>query len=120
MPASPNPLGPVLGEGDREIPFGKYTLLRKIAVGGMAEVYLAKSFGQFGFEKPVVIKVLLPRLSENLEFREMFVHEALVAADFRHPRLCQVYDVGEVSGLYYICMEFVDGMGAFTARARRR
>ena len=104
------PLGPVLGESSKEIQFGKYMLLRKIAVGGMAEVYLAKSFGQFGFEKPVVIKVLLPRLSANEEFREMFVREALMAADFRHPRLCQVYDVGEAAGLYYICMEFVDGV----------
>ncbi len=105
-----HPLGPVLGDEFGEIQFGKYQLVRKIAVGGMAEVYLAKSFGQFGFEKPVVVKVLLPKLSANEEFREMFVREALMAADFRHPRLCQVYDVGEVNGLYYIAMEFVDGV----------
>ncbi|MFH2005114.1 MAG: serine/threonine-protein kinase [bacterium] len=108
--AKSTPLGPVLHDGAREISFGKYVLIRKIAVGGMAEVYLAKSFGQFGFEKPVVIKVLLPKLSADEEFREMFVREALMAADFRHPRLCQVYDVGETAGLYYICMEFVDGV----------
>jgi len=107
------PLGPVsTDESDEppELEFGKYRLLRKIAVGGMAEVYLAKSFGQFGFEKPVVVKVLLPKLSADEEFREMFVREAVMAADFRHPRLCQVYDVGEANGLYYICMEFVDGV----------
>jgi len=104
------PLDPVLGNGKKEISFGKYRLLRKIAVGGMAEVYLAKSFGQFGFEKPVVIKVMLPKLTADAEFVEMFVREALMAADFRHPRLCQVYDVGEAAGLYYICMEFVDGV----------
>jgi len=104
------PLGPVLGDGSKEIAFGKYRLIRKIAVGGMAEVYLAKSFGQFGFEKPVVAKVMLPKLSADKEFVEMFVREALMAADFRHPRLCQVYDVGEAAGLYYICMEFVDGV----------
>lgn len=104
------PLGPILGDGSKEISFGKYRLIRKIAVGGMAEVYLAKSFGQFGFEKPVVIKVMLPKLSADEEFVEMFVREALMAADFRHPRLCQVYDVGEAAGLYYICMEFVDGV----------
>jgi tRNA A-37 threonylcarbamoyl transferase component Bud32 len=104
------PLGPILGDGAQEISFGKYRLIRKIAVGGMAEVYLAKSFGQFGFEKPVVIKVMLPKLSADKEFVEMFVREALMAADFRHPRLCQVYDVGEAAGLYYICMEFVDGV----------
>ncbi len=104
------PLGPILGDGSKEISFGKYHLIRKIAVGGMAEVYLAKSFGQFGFEKPVVIKVMLPKLSADEEFVEMFVREALMAADFRHPRLCQVYDVGEAAGLYYICMEFVDGV----------
>lgn len=106
----PTPLGPILGDETKELPFGKYVLMRKIAVGGMAEVYLAKSFGQFGFEKPVVVKVLLPQLSADEEFREMFVREAVMAADFRHPRLCQVYDVGEVSGLYYIAMEFVDGV----------
>jgi len=104
------PLGPILGDGNKELSFGKYRLIRKIAVGGMAEVYLAKSFGQFGFEKPVVIKVMLPKLSADEEFVEMFVREALMAADFRHPRLCQVYDVGEAAGLYYICMEFVDGV----------
>ena len=99
-----------MGDGQKEISFGKYRLIRKIAVGGMAEVYLAKSFGQFGFEKPVVAKVMLPKLSADEEFVEMFVREALMAADFRHPRLCQVYDVGEAAGLYYICMEFVDGV----------
>lgn len=103
-------LEPVPGDGNKEISFGKYRLIRKIAVGGMAEVYLAKSFGQFGFEKPVVIKVMLPKLTIDAEFVEMFVREALMAADFRHPRLCQVYDVGEAAGLYYICMEFVDGV----------
>jgi serine/threonine protein kinase len=92
------------------IAFGTYRLVRKIAVGGMAEVYLALGFGQFGFQRRIVVKVLLPRLARHERFVEMFVQEAVLAADFRHPGTVTVFDLGKVGELYYIAMEFVDGV----------
>ncbi|MFH1810336.1 MAG: serine/threonine-protein kinase [Pseudomonadota bacterium] len=88
---------------------GKYELLRKIAAGGMAEVYLAKQTGLVGFEKLVVIKRILPHLSENDEFVRMFLDEARTAADLRHANVVQIYEVGEDQGTYYIAMEFLHG-----------
>jgi serine/threonine-protein kinase len=92
------------------IPFGKYRLIRKIAVGGMAEVYLALSFGEFGFQRQEVVKALLPNLAKNSEFVDMFIQEAILAAEFRHPNLVQVYNLGKVGELYFLAMEFVDGV----------
>lgn len=88
---------------------GKYELLRKIASGGMAEVYLAKQTGLVGFEKLVVIKRILPHLAENEEFVRMFLDEARTAADLRHTNVVQIYEVGEDQGTYYIAMEFLHG-----------
>lgn len=88
---------------------GKYELLRKIASGGMAEVYLAKQTGLVGFEKLVVIKRILPHLSENEEFVRMFLDEARTAADLRHTNVVQIYEVGQDQGTYYIVMEFLYG-----------
>ena len=92
------------------IAFGDYRLVRKIAVGGMAEVYLAESYGQFGFKRRMVVKVLLPRLARHNRFVEMFIQEAILAAEFRHPGTVPVFDLGRVGELYYISMEFVDGV----------
>jgi len=88
---------------------GKYELLRKIASGGMAEVYLAKQTGLVGFEKLVVIKQILPHLSENDEFVRMFLDEARTAADLRHPNVVQIYEVGKDQGTFFIAMEFLHG-----------
>lgn len=95
---------------EQGIPFGNYRLIRKIALGGMAEVYLALTSGQFGFSRQVVVKVLLPSLARHDKFVEMFIREAKITADFRHPALVQVYDLGRINDLYYISMEFVDGV----------
>ncbi len=109
-PAVPR-LWPEIGVPDEDgIPFGGHKLVRKIAVGGMAEVYLALRCGQFGFRRHEVIKVLLPRLAKHQDFVDMFVREAVLAAEFRHPNLVQIYDVGRESDLYFIDMEFVDGV----------
>lgn len=105
--SKPSPAESFKGEG---LPFGGYRLIRKIAVGGMAEVYLALNFGNFGFQRQEVIKALLPTLAKNKEFVEMFIHEAIVSAEFRHPNLVQVYNLGKVEGLYFLAMEFVDGV----------
>jgi len=66
---------------------GKYQLLRKLATGGMAEVFLAKTAGPRGFEKQLVIKRILPHLAEDPEFVEMFLGEAKLAAQLNHPNL---------------------------------
>ncbi|HEX8702053.1 MAG TPA: protein kinase [Myxococcaceae bacterium] len=89
--------------------FGKYQLLKKLATGGMAEVWLARQAGIEGFAKNVVIKRILPHLAEDREFVEMFKNEALIAANFNHPNIAQVYEFGEANGTYFISMEFIHG-----------
>jgi serine/threonine protein kinase len=90
-------------------PFGKYQLLKKLATGGMAEVWLARQSGIEGFAKNVVVKRILPHLAEDREFVEMFRNEALIAANFNHPNIAQVYEFGEANGTYFIAMEYIHG-----------
>ncbi len=92
-----------------EAPFGDYQLLTRLAVGGMAEVWLAKSFGVEGFERRVVIKRILPRLGRSKRFLEMFVREAKISALLSHPNIVQVYELGRTSGETYIAMEHISG-----------
>ncbi|MDP1828655.1 MAG: protein kinase [Archangium sp.] len=89
--------------------FGNYTLIKKLATGGMAEVWLAKQSGIEGFNRHVVIKRILPHLAEDPEFVQMFLNEAKVAARFNHPNIAQIFDLGETGGQYYIAMEFIHG-----------
>jgi serine/threonine-protein kinase len=89
--------------------FGKYTLLRKLATGGMAEIFLAIQKSPFGFEKLVVVKRILPERASDRAFVEMFLHEARVAATLSHPNVVQTFDVGEIDGAYFIAMEHVHG-----------
>ncbi len=89
--------------------FGKYTLLRPLASGGMAKVYLAIQRAVAGFEKLVVIKRILPELSRDPAFVEMLLSEARTAATLNHPNVVQTFDVGEVEGTYYIAMEHING-----------
>src|SRR5262249_49971797 len=88
---------------------GKYQLVRKLATGGMAEVFLAKADGPMGFQKTLVVKRVLPHLAENPLFTAMFLTEAKVAACLNHPNVVQVFDFGEVKGAYYLAMEYIDG-----------
>jgi serine/threonine-protein kinase len=99
------------GSGAPKLPaaFGKYTLLRRIAKGGMAELYLAVHRSMAGFEKLVVIKRILPLLNAESEFIGMLIHEARIAATLSHPNIVQIYDVGEIDGTFYIAMEHVPG-----------
>ncbi|MEZ4269878.1 MAG: serine/threonine-protein kinase [Myxococcota bacterium] len=89
--------------------FGNYEILKRIAVGGMAEVYLAKHTGLGGFERLVCIKRILPHLGQQEDFISMFQDEARIAANFIHPNIAQIYDIGHVDGAYYIAMEYVRG-----------
>ncbi|MFZ5482544.1 MAG: protein kinase domain-containing protein [Myxococcota bacterium] len=89
--------------------FGRYQLLERIATGGMAEVYLARSFGVEGFEKRLVIKRILPELAKNPRFVSMFVHEAKLSVCLNHPNIVQVFDLGKVGDDPYIAMEYIHG-----------
>jgi serine/threonine-protein kinase len=89
--------------------FGKYTLIRRLATGGMAELFLAIQKSVAGFEKLIVIKRILPILNQDRGFIEMLLHEARVAATMSHPNIVQIFDVGAVDGSYFIAMEHVHG-----------
>jgi serine/threonine-protein kinase len=88
---------------------GRYQLVRKIASGGMAEIWLAKAAGPGGFEKQVVLKCILPHLADDPVFIHMFLDEARVAAMLSHPHIAQVYDFGEEGGTFYLAMEAIRG-----------
>ena len=98
--------------------YGRYQLVKKIAVGGMGEVWLARQKGMVGFEKLVVVKRLLPHLTAEQEFINMFFDEARIAALLNHPNIAQIYDLGEVNGEYYIAMEYVPGENLRTVAQR--
>jgi serine/threonine protein kinase len=89
--------------------FGKYQLVKKLATGGMAEVWLAVQTGIEGFNRHVVVKRILPHLAEEPEFVQMFLNEAKIASRFNHPNIAQIYDLGAERGAYYIAMEFIHG-----------
>ena len=90
-------------------PLGKYKLVKLIASGGMAEVYLAKQAGAAGFEKLVCLKRILPHLARDKQFVDMFLNEARLAAQLDHPNIVSIFDLGETNGNYFIAMEFIDG-----------
>jgi serine/threonine-protein kinase len=89
--------------------FGKYTLIRKLATGGMAELFLAIQKSVAGFEKLLVIKRILPSMNQDGGFIEMLLHEARIAATLSHPNIVQIFDVGQADGQYFIAMEHVHG-----------
>lgn len=101
------------------IPFGNYELIERIAEGGMAEVWRARSRGVAGFEKTVVVKRVLPSLLQRPGFAELLVREAKIAARLSHPNIIQIFDLGEVDGSYFIAMEFLRGRDLATALAYR-
>src|SRR5437763_2860489 len=89
--------------------FGRYELLKRLAGGGMGEVYLARQRGIDGFQKLLVIKTLLPHLCEDEEFIIMFKDEARVTAQLIHPNICQVFEFEQVGGIFYMAMEYLRG-----------
>jgi serine/threonine-protein kinase len=92
------------------VPFGNYRLQRRLARGGMAEVFLARHVGVEGFERRVAIKRILPHLSDSDEFRSMFLDEARLAAQLTHPNVVHIYDFGKFDDYYFIAMEYLDGI----------
>ena len=89
--------------------FGPYRLVRQIAVGGMAEIHLAKTKGIAGFEKYVALKMIHPNFAEDEQFIQMLVDEAKIAVQLTHGNIAQTFDLGRVGETYYITMEYVDG-----------
>jgi eukaryotic-like serine/threonine-protein kinase len=101
-------------EGQPQAPsaFGRYTLLERLAVGGMAEVFRAKITSSHGFEKILVVKRILPHLAADPNFVAMFIDEAKLTAQLTHPKIVQVLDFGEVSGQLFTALEYIDGFDA--------
>ncbi len=88
---------------------GRYRLLRKIARGGMAEVFVGRSYGAHGFEKTVAVKRILSSFSEDPQFVRMMVDEAKISVLLTHPNIAQVLEFGEEDGRYFLVMEYVPG-----------
>ena len=88
---------------------GRYELLLPIAKGGMASVWAARMRGTRGFQKMVAIKTMLPGLVDDLHFERMFLDEASLASQVRHPHVIEILDLGEVDRILYLVMEWVDG-----------
>ncbi len=104
--------------------FGDYMLLRRLASGGMAELFLAlkRTDGEADFEKPVVIKRILPSLGRDPTFIGMLRHEARIAATLSHPNIVQIFDAGRANGQFFIVMEHIDGadLRAVIRRMKKR
>lgn len=89
--------------------FGKYILLEKLAAGGMAEVYLAKTTGASGVSKFLAVKRILPQFSDNPEFVEMFKEEAKIAVNLNHSNVVSIFDFGIEKRQFFLVMEYVEG-----------
>jgi serine/threonine protein kinase len=89
--------------------FGPYQLVKRLATGGMGELFLAIRPGTTGFAKFFVLKRIRKDLADSEEFRQSFLHEGHVAALIDHPNVVHVYDLGEIDGAYYMTMEHVSG-----------
>jgi serine/threonine protein kinase len=94
---------------NKPTPFGKYYLLERINVGGMAEVFKAKTVGVEGFERIVALKRILPSIAEDEEFITMFIDEAKIAVQLQHANIAQIFDLGKVDDSYFIALEYVNG-----------
>ena len=118
--AEPRRPAPAREASWRDDRFGPYQLIDRVAIGGMAEVFKAKREGVEGFEKIVAVKRILPHLSENKEFLDMFVDEAKMVAGLAHPNIVQIFDLGRIDKSYYIAMEYVHGRDLRTIMRRAR
>ncbi|MBN1960455.1 MAG: protein kinase [Deltaproteobacteria bacterium] len=94
------------GEGSA---FGKYYLQKKIAIGGMGEIFLAKLTGPVSFEKLLIIKRILAEHQAKQEYLDMFFAEASLVAQLNHSNIVQIYEMGQIENAYFIAMEYVHG-----------
>ncbi len=102
------------------VPFGKYLLLDRVSVGGMAEVFKAKSYGVEGFEKIIAIKRILPTMGEDRDFIKMFIDEAKIAGQLAHANICQIFELGRIDGSHFIAMEYIWGKDLLQIQNRLR
>ena len=102
--------------------FGRYVLLDRVGVGGMAEVFRAVMPGAQGFQRTFVVKRIIGERAQSPYFVDMFVREARINAVLHHPNIVQVFDFGEVDGTYFLAMEYVRGrdVSAIARRLRHR
>ncbi len=105
--------------------FGKYSLIRKIGTGGMAEVFLARTALAQGLSKTLVIKKIHSAYARSKQFAGMFKDEAMIAVGLNHPNIIQVFDYGTVGDTYFLAMEYVEGLDLLkllqeAAKARQR
>lgn len=98
----------------------RYTILRKIADGGTAEIFLATQHGAHGFEKTVVLKRIFSSFYADPQFRNMLIDEAHIAMSLNHSNIVQVLDLGEADGQYVLALELVDGWTLDTVLRRAR
>jgi len=106
------PTGPSQAAGVTQVThvLGRYELLLPIASGGMATVWAARLRGTRGFQKIVAVKTILPKLTEDPEFEQMFLDEASLASQIRHPHVVEILDLGEQEGVLYLVMEWIEGL----------
>ncbi len=104
--------------GTRQKP--RYEIVRRLDAGGMAEVFLGKSSGLEGFDKPVAIKRVLPHLVENTRFANMFLDEARLSLHLSHANIVAVNDVGKSGTSYFIVMEYIEGTNLKRLMSSRR
>lgn len=95
-------------------------LLDRISVGGMAEVFKAKSYGVEGFEKIIAIKRILPTMGEDRDFIKMFIDEAKIAGQLTHANICQIFELGRIDGSHFIAMEYIWGKDLLQIQNRLR
>jgi serine/threonine-protein kinase len=88
---------------------GEYEIVKRLRVGGMATLYLARRHGAAGFSKLVALKVIHPHLVEQPSFIEMFVDEARICSQISHPNVVHVEEFGEIDGVHFLVMEYLDG-----------
>ncbi len=91
---------------------GRYEIVARLATGGMAEILLGRLVGPNGFERPVVIKRILPHLARVPTFLDMFLDEARIVADIRHPNVVQVHELGRADEELFLVMEYLEGESA--------
>ena len=103
------PPGTVAPDFDRGRRIGKYEILTRLSMGGMAELFLAYVAGPGGFRKFVALKQILPDIKKDESFVKMFLDEARITAAFSHSNIGQVYDLGEEQGELFLAMEFISG-----------
>ena len=104
----------------RPIVFGKFCLLERISVGGMAEVYRAKLLNAPHFNRFLAIKRILPNLAADREFISMFIDEAKITVELNHPNICQIYELGRLEDSHYIAMEYIPGRDLLAMQNRYR